>query len=140
MSSLRYAAFSWWLLQYFGFKHLRLCVAKDIWSGLADLHQNDVAHRDLKLDNVLVPKQHYSKDTVCLETNSNNSQINRLLRWQIQSCSNFNVVTLNFNIMIYYFKPMEESYKEGYIMFRKMIVSAFQKKGRTILSYGKYIN
>lgn len=24
---------------------------------------------------------------------------------------------------------MEESYKEGYIMFRKMIVSAFQKKG-----------
>lgn len=66
MNSKRYAAFSWWLLQYFGFKHLRLCVAKDIWSGLADLHQNDVAHRDLKLDNVLVSKQHYSKDTFVL--------------------------------------------------------------------------
>lgn len=67
MNSQRYAAFSWWLLQYFGFKHLRLYVAKDIWSGLADLHQNDVAHRDLKLDNVLVSKQHYSKDTLVLE-------------------------------------------------------------------------
>lgn len=36
-------------------------------SGLADLHQNDVAHRDLKLDNVLVSKQHYSKETFFLE-------------------------------------------------------------------------
>lgn len=44
-------------------KHIRLCVAIYIWNGLADLHQNDVAHRDLKLDNVLVANQQYSKDT-----------------------------------------------------------------------------
>lgn len=129
MNSQRYAAFSWWLLQYFRFKHLRLCVEKDIWSGLADLHQNDVAHRDLKLDNVLVSKQHYSKDTFVLEKNPNNSQINRLWRRQIQSYSNFNVVTLNFNIMIYYFKPMEESYKEGYILCsEKWLYMLFQKR------------
>lgn len=129
MNSQRYAAFSWWLLQYFGFKHLRLYVAKDIWSGLADLHQNDVAHRDLKLDNVLVSKQHYSKDTLVLEKKTNNSQINRLWRRQIQSYSNFNVVTLNFNIMIYYFKPMEESYKEGYILCsEKWLYLLFQKR------------
>lgn len=129
MNSQRYAAFSWWLLQYFRFKHLRLCVAKDIWSGLADLHQNDVAHRDLKLDNVLVSKQHYSKDTFVLEKKTNNSQINRLWRRQIQSYSNFNVVTLNFNIMIYYFKPMEESYKEGYILCsEKWLYMLFQKR------------
>lgn len=129
MNSQRYAAFSWWLLQYFRFKHLRLCVAKDIWSGLADLHQNDVAHRDLKLDNVLVSKQHYSKDTFVLEKKTNNSQINRFWRRQIQSYSNFNVVTLNFNIMIYYFKPMEESYKEGYILCsEKWLYMLFQKR------------
>ena len=44
---------------YQGFEHLQNHIARDICCGLKYLHVNDVAHRDLKPDNVLVSNDHY---------------------------------------------------------------------------------
>lgn len=43
-----------------GFEHFQMFIAKDITKGLSFLHDNDVVHRDLKPDNILISNQHYS--------------------------------------------------------------------------------
>ena len=51
-------------VKFSGFEHIPECIAKDICNGLVFLHENEVAHRDLKPDNVLVSNQHYTAETI----------------------------------------------------------------------------
>jgi serine/threonine protein kinase len=46
-----------------GFLHVQHFVALDIWTGLEFLHSRNVAHRDMKPENVLISNRHYERYT-----------------------------------------------------------------------------
>jgi serine/threonine protein kinase len=50
------------LFDFRGFDHFQFFIARDVVKGLEFLHAKQIAHRDLKLDNILVSNLHYLAD------------------------------------------------------------------------------